>query len=100
VVSPAAHSALSTPVELLEFVSQLRILSGGKPVGFKLCIGRRDEFIAICKAMLKTNIFPDFITVDGGEGGTAAAPIEFTNSVRTPLKDALVFVNNALVGVG
>lgn len=100
VVSPAAHSAFSTPVELLEFVSQLRTLSGGKPVGFKLCIGRRDEFLAICKAMLKTNILPDFITVDGGEGGTGAAPIEFTNSVGTPLKDALVFVNNALVGVG
>lgn len=100
VISPSVHSAFSTPVELLEFVKKLRILSGGKPVGFKLCIGRRDEFLAICKAMLKTNILPDFITVDGGEGGTGAAPIEFTNSVGTPLRDALTFVNNALLGIG
>lgn len=100
VVSPSAHSAFSTPIELLEFVSKLRVLSGGKPVGFKLCIGRKDEFLAICKAMLKTNILPDFITVDGAEGGTGAAPIEFTNSVGTPLKDALTFVNNALIGIG
>lgn len=100
VVSPAAHSAFSTPIGLLEFVKTLRELSAGKPVGFKLCIGRRDEFLAICKAMLETGITPDFITVDGGEGGTGAAPTEMTNSVGTPLRDALVFVNSALIGAG
>jgi len=100
VVSPAAHSAFSTPLELLKFVKTLRSLSGGKPVGFKLCIGRRDEFLAICKAMLETGITPDFITVDGGEGGTGAAPTEMTNSVGTPIRDALIFVNSALVGIG
>ena len=100
VVSPPAHSAFSTPVELLEFVAKLRELSGGKPVGFKLCIGRHDEFLAICKAMIETGITPDFITVDGGEGGTGAAPTEMTNSVGTPLRDALIFVNSALIGIG
>lgn len=100
VVSPPAHSAFSTPIELLDFVKLLRQLSGGKPVGFKLCIGRKDEFLAICKAMIDTNILPDFITVDGGEGGTGAAPTEMTNSVGTPLRDALVFVNSSLIGVG
>jgi len=100
VVSPPAHSAFSTPTELLEFVKTLRELSGGKPVGFKLCIGRHDEFLAICKAMLATGITPDFITVDGGEGGTGAAPTEMTNSVGTPIRDALIFVNCALLGVG
>ena len=100
VVSPPSHSAFSTPAELLHFVSKLRELSSGKPVGFKLCIGRRDEFLAICKAMLETGIKPDFITVDGGEGGTGAAPTEMTNSVGTPIRDALIFVNSALIGVG
>ena len=100
VVSPAAHSAFSSPKGLLEFVAKLRKLSGGKPVGFKLCIGKQSEFLAICKAMLTTGITPDFITIDGGEGGTGAAPVELTNSVGMPLKDALVFVNNALIGVG
>jgi len=100
VISPPAHTAFSTPVGLLEFIAQLRELSGGKPIGFKLCIGRRDEFLAICKAMLQTDIFPDFITVDGAEGGTGAAPTEMTNSVGTPLRDGLVFVNNALIGFG
>ena len=100
VISPAAHTAFSTPIGLLEFVAQLRKISAGKPVGFKLCIGRRDEFLAICKAMLESGITPDFITVDGGEGGTGAAPTEMTNSVGTPIRDALIFVNNALVGVG
>ncbi len=100
VVSPPAHSSFSNAVGLLDFVRTLRELSGGKPVGFKLCIGRPDEFLAICKAMLETEILPDFITVDGGEGGTGAAPTEMTNSVGTPLRDALIFVNNALIGIG
>ncbi len=100
VVSPASHSTFSNPIELLEFVDTLRSLSGGKPVGIKLCIGRRDEFLSICKAMKKTNLLPDFVTVDGGEGGTGAAPTEMTNSVGTPLRDALIFVNSALLGVG
>ena len=100
VVSPPAHSSFSNPKELLGFVKQLRELSGGKPVGFKLCIGRRDEFLAICKAMLETGITPDFVTVDGGEGGTGAAPTEMTNSVGTPIRDALIFVNSALLGIG
>lgn len=99
VLSPPAHSAFSTPIGLLEFVQHLREASGGKPVGFKLCLGKRKEFLAICKAMLKTGILPDFITVDGGEGGTGAAPLEFTNSVGAPLDDALAFIDNCLVGV-
>lgn len=100
VVSPPAHSAFDSPVGLLQFVVSLRELSGGKPVGFKLCIGHKVEFLAICKAMLETGITPDFITIDGSEGGTGAAPIELTNSVGTPLRDALVFVNRALTGIG
>jgi glutamate synthase domain-containing protein 2 len=100
VVSPPAHSAFSSPVGLLEFIVKLRQLSGGKPIGFKLCIGKKSEFLAICKAMLETGITPDFITVDGAEGGTGAAPIELTNSVGTPLRDGLIFVNNALIGSG
>lgn len=100
VVSPPAHSAFSTPTELLHFVKQLRELSGGKPIGFKFCVGRRDEFLGICKAMIETGITPDFITVDGGEGGTGAAPTEMTNSVGTPVRDGLIFVNNALIGFG
>ncbi len=98
VVSPAAHSAFSTPLGLLEFVQQLREASGGKPVGFKLCIGKRHEFLGIVKAMLLSGIMPDFITVDGGEGGTGAAPLEFSDSVGTPLNEGLSFVHNALVG--
>ncbi|TFH08094.1 MAG: FMN-binding glutamate synthase family protein [Nitrosomonadales bacterium] len=99
VVSPAAHSTFTTPTGLLEFVAQLRKLSGGKPVGFKLCLGKRSEFLGICKAMLETGITPDFITIDGGEGGTGAAPIELTNSVGTPLRDAVIFIDNALRGI-
>jgi len=98
VVSPAAHSAFSTPLELLEFVASLRDLSGGKPVGFKLAIGNRYEFIAICKAMLETGIKPDFITIDGGEGGTGAAPLEFSNRIGEPGVDALIFAHNILKG--
>ena len=100
VVSPAAHTAFNSPIGLLEFVVKLRESSGGKPVGFKLCIGDRREFLAICKAMLETGIVPDFITIDGSKGGTGAAPVELTNSVGTPLRDALVFVNSALIGIG
>ncbi|MGR9116401.1 MAG: FMN-binding glutamate synthase family protein [Gammaproteobacteria bacterium] len=96
--SPAAHSCFSNPLELMAFIQKLRDLSGGKPVGFKLCIGQRSEFIALCKAMLETGITPDFITVDGGEGGTGAAPLEYTNSVGMPLMDALPFVSDCLVG--
>jgi len=100
VLSPSAHTVFSTPEGLLQFVQQLRELSGGKPVGFKLCIGRRSEFLGICKAMLTTGILPDFITVDGAEGGTGAAPLEFANHVGTPLNEGLLFVHNALVGIG
>jgi glutamate synthase domain-containing protein 2 len=99
-VSPPAHSAFDTPLGLIDFVEQLRQLSGGKPVGFKLCIGKRREFLAVVKAMLQRDNTPDFITIDGGEGGTGAAPLEFSNSVGTPLKEGLVFAHNALVGVG
>lgn len=98
VISPPAHSAFSTPTGLLEFVQRLREASGGKPVGFKLCIGKRREFLSIVKAMRVTGITPDFITVDGAEGGTGAAPLEFTDFVGTPLNDGLAFVHSALVG--
>lgn len=100
VISPAGHSAFSSPEGLLQFIDHLRTLSGGKPVGFKLCVGNKSEFLAICKAMLKTGLTPDFITIDGSEGGTGAAPIEMTNSVGTPLREGLLFVHNALTGVG
>lgn len=99
IVSPPGHSAFDTPVGLLEFVARLRELADGKPVGFKLCIGRRSDFFAICKAMLETKITPDFISVDGGEGGTGAAPLEFTNSLGMPARDAWIFVHSALRGV-
>jgi glutamate synthase domain-containing protein 2 len=100
VFSPPFHSAFSDPIGLIKFVERLRNLSGGKPVGFKLCIGRKSEFLSICKAMVKLDIYPDFITVDGGEGGTGAAPPEFTNFVGMPLLDALAFVDNSLRGFG
>ncbi|MBJ21315.1 MAG: FMN-binding glutamate synthase family protein [bacterium] len=100
VVSPPGHGAFSTPIGLLEFVTRLRDLSGGKPVGFKLCVGKQREFLAICRAMLETGLVPDFITVDGGEGGTGAAPFEFSNSLGSPLIEGLTFVHNALVGIG
>ncbi len=99
-VSPASHSAFSNPVGLLEFIARMRELSGGKPTGFKLCIGHPWEFMALCKAMLDTGITPDFIVVDGKEGGTGAAPLEFMDHVGMPLRDGLSFVHNALVGVG
>jgi len=99
VISPPAHSVFSTPAGLMEFVARLRELSGGKPVGFKLCIGYRLEFLSICKAMLTTGVHPDFITVDGAEGGTGAAPVELSNSVGMPMRDGLLFVNSALLGI-
>lgn len=98
VISPPVHSAFSNPLEMMAFIKKLRELSGGKPIGFKLCIGNKCEFIAICKAMLLTGIYPDFITVDGGEGGTGAAPQEFSNAVGMPLRDALAFVHDILTG--
>jgi len=98
-ISPPSHSAFSTPIGLLEFVAQMRELSGGKPAGFKLCIGHPWEFLAICKAMLETQIYPDFIVVDGKEGGTGAAPIEFMDHLGLPLREGLSFVNNALIGI-
>ena len=96
--SPPTHSAFSSPIEMMHFIKKCRDLSGGKPIGFKLCIGRRSEFVAICKAMVETGIKPDFITVDGGEGGTGAAPLEYSNSVGVPLRDALAFVVDCLMG--
>jgi len=98
VISPPAHETFKTPIGLLEFIARLRVLSGGKPVGFKLCVGKKREFVAICKAMRETGITPDFITVDGGEGGTGAAPLEFSNHLGSPLRDGLLFVHNCLVG--
>jgi glutamate synthase domain-containing protein 2 len=98
VISPPAHTAFSNPLEMMDFIKKLRNLSEGKPVGFKLCVGHKSEFLAICKAMVKTGIYPDFITVDGGEGGTGAAPLEFSNSVGMPLREALAFVYDALTG--
>jgi glutamate synthase domain-containing protein 2 len=99
-VSPASHSAFSTPLEMMRFLGQLRDLSGGKPVGFKLCIGHQREFMCMVKAMLETGIIPDFIVVDGTEGGTGAAPLEFANHVGMPMVEGLTFVHNTLRGAG
>jgi len=98
-ISPARHSAFDTPEELLGFVARLRRLSGGKPTGFKLAIGHPWEWFGIAKAMLATGILPDFIVVDGGEGGTGAAPLEFSDHVGTPLREALMLVHNTLIGL-
>ncbi|MBY4597218.1 FMN-binding glutamate synthase family protein [bacterium BD-1] len=97
--SPAAHGAFSTPIGLLEFIERLRTLSGGKPTGFKLAMGHPWEWFAIAKAMRETGITPDFIVVDGGEGGTGAAPLEFTDHVGAPMREALMLVHNTLVGL-
>ncbi len=99
-ISPPAHSAFSTPVELLEWAAQLRELAGGKPVGIKLCVGQPHEIFALMKAMIETGIRLDFITVDGAEGGTGAAPVELSNRVGMPLREGLILVRNALVGCG
>ena len=99
-VSPASHSAFGTPTELMHFVARLRELSGGKPTGFKLCIGHPWEWFAIVKAMLQTGITPDFIVVDGTEGGTGAAPLDFIDHVGSPLQEGLILVHNSLRGAG
>jgi glutamate synthase domain-containing protein 2 len=97
-VSPAAHSAFSTPLEMMDFIVRLRDLSEGKPVGFKLCIGHPWEWFGIVRAMLQTGVTPDFIVVDGAEGGTGAAPLEFTDHMGVPLQEGLLLVHNTLVG--
>ena len=99
-VSPPAHSAFSTPIEMMEFIADLRQGCGGKPVGFKLCIGHGWQFMSLAKAMLKTGITPDFIVIDGAEGGTGAAPLELADNVGTPLREGLVWAHNVLVGAG
>ncbi|MEM6989832.1 MAG: FMN-binding glutamate synthase family protein [Myxococcota bacterium] len=100
VLSPPGHSAFTNPKELVQFVAELRKLSGGKPIGIKLCIGHPIEFLSIIKAMVEVDEGPDFITIDGGEGGTGAAPIEFSNSVGAPLREGLMFAHDALRGAG
>jgi glutamate synthase domain-containing protein 2 len=99
-VSPASHSVFRTPIELIEFIARMRDLSGGKPVGFKLCVGSRVDVLAICKAMLVVGTAPDFIIIDGAEGGTGAAPLEYEDNVGMPLTEGLMTVNNALIGTG
>ena len=99
-VSPARHSVFSTPIELVAFIDEMRRLSGGKPAGFKLCVGQPWEFLAVCKAMLETGLYPDFIVIDGKEGGTGAAPQEFMDHLGMPMREGLNFVHNALVGIG
>jgi glutamate synthase domain-containing protein 2 len=98
-ISPSSHSAFDSPVAMMHFIEKLRRLSGGKPTGFKLCIGHPWEWFAICKAMLDTGILPDFIVVDGAEGGTGAAPLEFTDHVGAPLQEGLMLVHNTLTGL-
>ena len=98
--SPAAHKVFSTPRELVLFIARMRELAGGKPAGFKLCVGRRHELLAICKAMVEEGVTPDFIVVDGAEGGTGAAPMEYEDHIGTPLTEGLMMVHNALVGCG
>jgi len=100
VISPPGHSVFTTPLELVAFVQRLRTLSKGKPIGIKLCIGRKSEFFAICKAMVETGIYVDWITVDGGEGGTGASPQEFSNAVGMPLREGVAFVYDVLTGFG
>ena len=99
-ISPSTHSVFSTPVEMLRFIAEMRRLADGKPAGFKLCVGHPWQFLAVVKAMLETGITPDFIVIDGKEGGTGAAPTEFTDHVGQPLREGLSFVHNALVGAG
>ena len=98
-ISPATHRAFSTPLEMMAFIGEMRRLSGGKPAGFKMCVGHPWEFLAICKAMLQTGIYPDFIVVDGNEGGTGAAPLEFMDHLGMPMREGVNFVHNALIGI-
>ena len=98
-VSPSRHSAFDTPIGMMQFINQLRTLSGGKPTGFKLCIGHPWEWFAIAKAMMETGITPDFIVIDGAEGGTGAAPLEFIDHMGAPLQEGLLLVHNTLVGL-
>lgn len=100
VISPPSHTAFSTPVELVDFIATLRRLSGGKPVGMKLCVGSRREFLSMCKAMIERGVAPDFVIVDGAEGGTGAGPVEFEDHMGMPLTEGLMLVHNALVGTG
>ena len=100
VLSPSFHRAFHTPTEMLQLIRQMQDLSGGKPVGFKMCLGQRSELMAICKAMIETDIYPDFIAVDGGEGGTGAAPLEFTNNVGMPFREAIAYTHDVLTGFG
>jgi glutamate synthase domain-containing protein 2 len=99
-LSPARHSTFSTPLEMMAFIARLRELSGGKPVGFKLCLGHPWEFMGMVKAMLETGIYPDFIVVDGSEGGTGAAPVEFADHLGVPLREGVLVVHNTLIGAG
>jgi glutamate synthase domain-containing protein 2 len=98
-ISPPFHKAFSTPLEMMAFIAEMRRLSGGKPAGFKLCVGHKWEFLAICKAMLQSGIYPDFIVVDGNEGGTGAAPLEFMDHLGMPMREGVNFVHNALIGI-
>ena len=98
VLSPPYHSAFQTPIGLVQFIKQLRDLADGRPVGFKICIGHKSEFLGVCKAMVQTGIKPDFISIDGGEGGTGAAPLEFSNFVGMPFIEAIAFAHDALLG--
>ena len=99
-ISPSSHPAFSTPLEFVAFIHRLRTLSQGKPIGFKLCIGQPWEFMGIVKAMLATGILADYIVVDGAEGGTGAAPLEFADHLGMPMRESLLFVHNTLVGAG
>ncbi|GAA1249514.1 FMN-binding glutamate synthase family protein [Kitasatospora nipponensis] len=100
VISPPYHRVFSSPRELVRFVARMRELAGGKPTGFKLCVGSRRQFLAVCKAMLVEGVTPDFIVVDGAEGGTGAAPLEFADNIGMPLTEGLMTVHDALLGTG
>jgi len=100
VLSPPYHKAFSTPIGLMHLIAKMQNLSNGKPIGFKLCVGKKSEFIGICKAMIELEIYPDFISVDGGEGGTGAAPLEFSDAVGMPFREGLAFIHNTLIGFG